>query len=268
MNKLKPFCQGFFSTHFAFPKTKPCVIPRRFLTTTPSYRPMAFYSLAPLSYQRVVQLKKSLEKNLSALGVLGRIYLAPEERIGGINCQMSVPLSRMDQVKDYFKTLEADFGSIEYTQGMQDTLTPSFQKLRILTKRNLVAVKHEIKYKELKDQPDYLTPEQWHKELKEKKEDIFLLDMRNHYEYTLGHFVNAIKMNVDTFRDGVELLDELVENRPKDKDIYMYCTGGIRCSVVGPYLKNKGFEHVKMLKGGISAYGKYIKEEPENSLFK
>lgn len=93
-------------------------------------------------------------------------------------------------------------------------------------------------------------------------------------------------MNVDTFRDGVELLDELVENRPKDKDIYMYCTGGIRCSVVGPYLKNKGFEHVKMvkritsikmeemktkeiqLKGGISAYGKYIKEEPENSLFK
>ncbi|CAO3684714.1 unnamed protein product [Rhizopus stolonifer] len=151
---------------------------------------------------------------------------------------------------------------------MQDTLTPSFQKLKVLTKKNLVAVKHEIKYKELKDQPDYLTPEQWHQELKEKKEDIFLLDMRNHYEYTLGHFVNAIKMNVDTFRDGVELLDELVENRPKDKDIYMYCTGGIRCSVVGPYLKNKGFEHVKMLKGGISAYGKYIKEEPENSLFK
>ncbi|CAO3684718.1 unnamed protein product [Rhizopus stolonifer] len=103
MNKLKPFCQGFFSTHFTFPKTKPCVIPRRFLITTPSYRPMAFYSLAPLTWQRVAQLKKSLEKNLSALGVLGRIYLAPEERIGGINCQMSVPLSRMDQVKDYSK---------------------------------------------------------------------------------------------------------------------------------------------------------------------
>lgn len=59
--------------------------------------------------------------------------------------------------------------------------------------------------------------------------------------------MNAIKMKVDTFRDGVYLLDKLVENRDKEDDIYMYCTGGIRCSVVGPYLKNKGYQHVKMV---------------------
>ncbi|KAG0749876.1 hypothetical protein G6F23_000667 [Rhizopus arrhizus] len=263
---LRPFCQGLFSTYLR--RSQPCLIRRRFLVTTPTHRPMAFYSLAPLTKQRVMQLKHSMEKNLNALGVLGRIYLAPDEGIGGINCQMSVPLARMDQVKNYFKSLESDFGKIEYTQGVEDTARPSFEKLRILTKKNLVATKHDIKSNELLNQPEYLTPEQWHKELKEKKEKAFLIDMRNQYEYNLGHFMNAIKMKVDTFRDGVYLLDELVENRDKEDDIYMYCTGGIRCSVVGPYLKNKGYQHVKMLKGGISAYGEYIKNQKEHSLFK
>ncbi|EIE80129.1 hypothetical protein RO3G_04834 [Rhizopus delemar RA 99-880] len=107
---------------------------------------MAFYSLAPLTKQRVMQLKHSMEKNLNALGVLGRIYLAPDEGIGGINCQMSVPLARMDQVKNYFKSLESDFGKIEYTQGMEDTARPSFEKLRILTKKNVKLYCHQTIY--------------------------------------------------------------------------------------------------------------------------
>ncbi|ORE10869.1 hypothetical protein BCV72DRAFT_198720 [Rhizopus microsporus var. microsporus] len=98
---------------------------------------MAFYSLKPLTEQRVVQLKKTFEKNLSALGVVGRIYLAPAKGIGGINCQMSVPISQLDQVKEYFKQHESDFGTIEYTQGMEDTTTPSFEKLRVLIKKNV-----------------------------------------------------------------------------------------------------------------------------------
>jgi UPF0176 protein len=54
-------------------------------------------------------------------------------------------------------------------------------------------------------------------------------------------------MDVDTFRDGIQLLDTLNANRSKKDDIYMYCTGGIRCSVAGSYLKKKGYENVKMV---------------------
>jgi UPF0176 protein len=54
-------------------------------------------------------------------------------------------------------------------------------------------------------------------------------------------------MDVDTFRDGIKLLDTLTANRSKKEDIYMYCTGGIRCSVAGSYLKKKGYENVKMV---------------------
>lgn len=54
-------------------------------------------------------------------------------------------------------------------------------------------------------------------------------------------------MNVDTFRDGIDLLNELVSKKSKKDDIYMYCTGGIRCSVAGSYLRKKGFENVRMV---------------------
>jgi UPF0176 protein len=63
----------------------------------------------------------------------------------------------------------------------------------------------------------------------------------------VGHFDHAIKMNVDTFRDGIQLLDELVETKSKDQDIFMYCTGGIRCSVAGSYLTKKGYQNIKMV---------------------
>lgn len=65
-------------------------------------------------------------------------------------------------------------------------------------------------------------------------------------------------MNVDTFRDGIYLLDRLVADKPKEKDIFMYCTGGIRCSVAGTYLRKKGYENVKMVIKNKKKKGLYI----------
>ncbi|KAI9269876.1 Rhodanese-like domain-containing protein [Sporodiniella umbellata] len=233
-----------------------------------AYRPLAFYRLAKLSRMRTMELQEEIRHGMSQRGVLGRIYLADRTGIGGINCQLSVPLTQLGSVQAFFKNLENDLGPIEYTQGMHDTSLPTFQKLRVLTKRNLVALREDQMVEVADLIPESLTPQQWHEELEEKGKEAFLLDMRNHYEYTLGHFDHAIKMNVATFRDGISLLDSLVEQQPKEKDIYMYCTGGIRCSIAGPYLKQKGFQHVKMLKGGISAYGHYVREQGQVSLFK
>jgi predicted sulfurtransferase len=63
----------------------------------------------------------------------------------------------------------------------------------------------------------------------------------------VGRFNNATKMNVDTFREGLEVLDKLIEGRNKNEAIYMYCTGGIRCSVAGAYISNKGYSNVNMV---------------------
>jgi predicted sulfurtransferase len=63
----------------------------------------------------------------------------------------------------------------------------------------------------------------------------------------IGRFKNATKMNVDTFRESLQVLDALVADRPKDEAIYMYCTGGIRCSVAGAYVRKKGYSNVNMV---------------------
>jgi UPF0176 protein len=108
----------------------------RFLHSKSLFRPLAFYAIIPIAESRTAVLREMLERNLKDLGVVGRIYLAPANGIGGINCQMAVPIHQIDSVKAYFSTLESDFGKIEYNNGMQDTSKP-FSKLRVILKKNV-----------------------------------------------------------------------------------------------------------------------------------
>jgi UPF0176 protein len=54
----------------------------------------------------------------------------------------------------------------------------------------------------------------------------------------------------------VEMLQE-----KKDKNIIMYCTGGIRCEKASAYMLHNGFKNVYHLEGGIIQYANKIKEE-------
>lgn len=99
------------------------------------WRPVSFYVLKPLSETRVYQLQKTIQQRLEAFGVVGRIYLAPESGVGGINCQMAVPVSVLPQVKAFFDSLS--FGRIAYTEGLHDSTLPIFNKLRVLVKKNV-----------------------------------------------------------------------------------------------------------------------------------
>ncbi|RKP39131.1 hypothetical protein BJ085DRAFT_39428 [Dimargaris cristalligena] len=96
-----------------------------------------------------------------------------------------------------------------------------------------------------------------------------LIDMRNHYESEIGYFVGATRLNSDTFEEAMrEQLDQVVDQAKReandgqgdsDPEILMYCTGGIRCTKAGAYLKSQGLSKVAVLKGGITAYGQYIR---------
>ncbi|KAI8149759.1 Rhodanese-like domain-containing protein [Fennellomyces sp. T-0311] len=236
-----------------------------------SFRPIAFYSLVPIPLERVHVLRSLIEKRLSELGVLGRIYLAPEDGIGGINSQMAVPVGQIANMKKFFDELRADFGPIAFTEGLEELDVPCFRKLRVMIKKDLVGVKQSIKAGDLVDPSSHhLDPADWHKELSENGDKALLVDMRNHYEYDVGHFEHAVKLDVDTFREGLDELQKLCKQQP-EKTLYMYCTGGIRCDVTTSYLHQNGIDKFKMLKGGITSYGNYIRsstEGPVRSLFR
>jgi UPF0176 protein len=92
-----------------------------------------------------------------------------------------------------------------------------------------------------------------------KDPDTIVVDMRNHYEYEVGHFVNAVEVPSDTFRDQLPMAVDMLKEK-KDKNIIMYCTGGIRCEKASAYMLHNGFENVFHLEGGIINYAKQVKE--------
>jgi UPF0176 protein len=84
--------------------------------------------------------------------------------------------------------------------------------------------------------------------------------MRNHYESEVGHFKNAILPDVDTFREELKVVEELLVDQ-KDKNLLMYCTGGIRCEKASAWFKHIGFKNVFQLNGGIIKYAQEVKDQ-------
>ena len=91
--------------------------------------------------------------------------------------------------------------------------------------------------------------------------DTICVDMRNHYESEIGHFKGAITPDVDTFRDSLDSIEEDLKEHKEDKNLLMYCTGGIRCEKASAYYKHKGFKNVYQLEGGIIEYARQVKKE-------
>jgi UPF0176 protein len=87
-----------------------------------------------------------------------------------------------------------------------------------------------------------------------------IVDMRNHYESEVGHFKNAICPDVDTFREELKVVEDILENQ-KDKNVLMYCTGGIRCEKASAWFKHRGFKNVFQLDGGIIEYARQVKDQ-------
>src|SRR5690606_14861554 len=86
----------------------------------------------------------------------------------------------------------------------------------------------------------------------EEGEDFTIVDMRNNYEYKVGHFENSINPEMDNFRDLKKVLKKIEPF--KNKKVVTVCTGGVRCEKASGYLIKKGFEDVYQLENGIVTY--------------
>jgi UPF0176 protein len=198
------------------------------------------------------QFRNELYLLLDQLGVLGRIYVAKE----GINGQISVPSKNVDLFRS--KLYQIDFLSgIRLNLAIDDN-GKSFFKLKILVRKKIVA-------DGLNDETFDVTNSGVHVNAKEFNRladdpNTMIIDMRNHYESEVGHFKNAILPDVDTFREELQVAENLMKEQ-KDKNLLMYCTGGIRCEKASAWMKHLGFKNVFQLEGGIIKYAKDVKEQ-------
>ncbi len=204
------------------------------------------------------EFRDELYKGLSPLNVFGRIYVACE----GINAQVSVPSSNYEAFKEYLYSFSF-LNSIRLNIAVDDD-GKSFWVLKIKVRKKIVADGIENESFSMERKGKYVTAAQMNELMQD--ENTIVVDMRNHYEYEVGHFVNAIEVASDTFREQLPMAADMLKDK-KDKNIIMYCTGGIRCEKASAYMLHNGFNNVFHLEGGIINYAKEVAENNLESKF-
>jgi len=199
------------------------------------------------------QFRNEFYRALNALGVLGRVYIAPE----GINAQISVPSENFEVFRQKLYEMGTALNGIRLNIAVDDD-GKSFYVLDVKARNKIVADGIDDPAFDMDNRGQYATATMFN-ELTDNP-DTIVIDMRNHYEYEVGHFENAIEIPSDTFKEQLPMAVAMMEEN-KEKNIIMYCTGGIRCEKASAFMLHKGFKNVYHLEGGIINYVNIVKEQ-------
>jgi UPF0176 protein len=211
---------------------------------------LSFYAYARIPDP--VAFRNDFYRNLRELGVLGRIYVAHE----GVNAQVSVPSAKFEAFKEYLDTIPF-LQNIRLNIAVEDD-GKSFFTLAVKVRNKIVADGIGEDGFDVTQSGHHLSAAEFNR-LTDQPETI-VVDMRNHYESEVGYFENAWLPPMETFREGLPMVADMLEAQ-KEKHIVMYCTGGIRCEKASAFLKYKGFPNVYQLDGGIIEYARQVERE-------
>jgi UPF0176 protein len=221
-----------------------------------------FYKYTPINDpEAFVKWHKKIGPNL---GLTGRVHIAKE----GINATLEGLNADIEEYIKLIKTQNfADLADVQIKTSIG--IGDAFPKFKAKVREEIVALKltradgieEDIDPNEITGV--HLKPEelkQWY----DNGEDFVIIDMRNDYEFKVGHFKNSINAGLKNFRDLPEILPKLIEKHPEiaEKKIITVCTGGVRCEKASGFLKKKGFPEVYQLDGGMH---KYMEEFPGNA---
>jgi UPF0176 protein len=223
---------------------------QRLLEETEPRTTISFYRYFFIAEPR--GFRDMLFQKLEALKVFGRIYVAHE----GINAQVSVPASRMENFSSVLDSIE-ELKDLRLNIAVDDD-GKSFWVLSIKVRDKIVADGIEDPAFNMNNRGRYVDAEAFNKMTDDP--DTIVVDMRNHYEFEVGHFDHAIEIPSDTFREQLPMAADMLQEA-RDKNIIMYCTGGIRCEKASAWMLHNGFRNVFHLEGGIINYVRQAKEK-------
>ena len=212
---------------------------------------LSFYAYAKIEDPK--KFRDDLFIAWNALDALGRIYVAHE----GINAQMSVPAENFEAFRDTLEVYDFMKGIRLNVAVEQDN--HSFLKLTIKVRNKIVADGLNDETFDVTNKGIHLKAQEFNNMLEDP--NTIVVDFRNHYESEVGHFKGAITPDVENFRESLPIINEQLQDFKEDKNLLMYCTGGIRCEKASAYFKYQGFKNVYQLEGGIIEYARQIKEE-------
>jgi len=212
---------------------------------------LLYYKYVTIEYPK--HIVKWQQKICADLQFKGRILVSHE----GINGTLGGTAENIERYKKIMAQ-HGMFGDIDFKES--DGGAECFPRMSIKVRNEAVSL--GIPYDALtpRNAGQHLSPEETHALITQNPDDLVILDARNNYEWTIGKFTNAITPDIENFRDLPAYLDENLEQF-KDKQVLMYCTGGIRCERASAYLNEKQVaKKVYQMNGGIH---RYVEQYPD-----
>lgn len=223
-----------------------------------------FYKFTPLADPEAVRLwQRTLAESL---GLKGRVLLSKH----GINGTLG---GDMDALKKYVSQTKQFPGFKGMVFKWSDGTGKDFPRLSIKVRDEIVSFgagdELQINEQGVVNGGTHLKPEQVNELVEKYGEDVVFFDGRNAYEAAVGKFKNAVVPNTRTSKDFINELNSGKYDELKDKKVVTYCTGGIRCEILTPLMKNRGFKDVYQIDGGIVKYGEKFGDDGlwEGSLY-
>ncbi|MFC4426005.1 rhodanese-related sulfurtransferase [Deinococcus navajonensis] len=208
------------------------------------YTVAALYEFRPVADPAA--LRNGLHEFTRNLGLCGTLLVAPE----GING--TVAGSREAITALHSQLLALGFTAMEYKESHSPHAP--FKRLKVRLKREIVTL--GVPVEPLRQAGTYLSPAEWNALTADP--DVIVVDTRNRYEVQAGTFEGAVDPGIDSFREFPAWVEQHLSGQ-EGKRIAMFCTGGIRCEKSTSLLREKGFQDVYHLQGGIL---RYLEEVP------
>ena len=205
---------------------------------------IAGYKFEPLD--NPIDLVSTYQRKCDELLLKGSMLISKN----GINFSLAGTQQAINTIVTFF---EDDNRFLNIPLKITYSSKQPFRRMKVRLKKEIISLgRKDINPRKLTGQK--ISPQDL-KNLLDNKEDVLVLDTRNEYETRVGKFKNAIDLNLDTFRDFPKAIESLPEEF-KDKQIVMYCTGGIRCEKASAVMMKAGYADVKQLEGGVLDYFK------------
>lgn len=208
-----------------------------------NYQVLLFYKYVTIPNPK--EFADAFRARAAELGFTGRVLIAEE----GINATFE---GEIEKTELFVKELQQNplFSDLRVKRSPGDGT--SFSALYVRVRKELVGTRFSAEEADprVRTAP-YISPEELHK-MYESNEDFVVIDMRNSYEFAVGHFKNSIDPGLEASRDLADAVVKLEQY--KDKKVITVCTGGIRCEKMSAYLLSKGFTNVQQLEDGMHAY--------------
>jgi UPF0176 protein len=189
------------------------------------------------------------KRKCEELAIVGKVLVGNE----GVNGSVAGTYEQMEEYKEFFQGIEG-FEDLWFKEELGNEAP--FNKMIVREKKEIVSLQKKV---DMSRKGKYVNSEEFLEGVKD--EDTIIIDTRNDYEYEVGKFKGAVNPNIKTFREFPEFVDKFKEKVDKDKKIFMYCTGGIRCEKASLYMEDQGFTDVHQLHGGIINFRQEIPDK-------